>query len=602
MSSSTIIELRELDLRGDKKNANLPNGQFEVQLRKPLIIEKGSSIGIKSGFIDSVDANSGKIHIPENNIYTVNYCIGFQHYSRDGKMYGGNIADGSAGSYPPIDNKMYFPSNIKGTKDPAHNHVYINRIEFYKASVSFHSRFGKNYPIIISYVDEYGITKKVNKIIPDADSNKQDETNVDMGNLVARENTVKIDSPSWSEIEKGAHVRSYDIITSPYTPPSGSGVEVEPKSFTMSFSLQAGDYEPTHLCELLTEKFTNNIPTTGDISKALNSNFLKTTTEINTVIQSDDSTLPTDGAYYMAEDGSAIIQYPLVDKSTPIYNFTSNAKVIGTDQVAFVYDPDLDKITISQSHANLYSQGTSTSGIEQFDGNPMVKIFPKTADPTVSPSVYTDGIWASRNGSVIFQSMEPLDFWFGTLGLDPEICINPNVNLSKHSINGDMFNLGKMTTYAFGDLQNGKHLTDSFINTSMAVQKNSQYNNLIGFHDLEAITNANVKIYAKNSLNNKNTQSGYYLVSIEGYGSNLIGEYELNTTVKEIVGRYFQNESYTQFQGISAPYIHNSDEPLIISNLKVKILAPDFDVATIQNDNTIFLEIIRPQNNFLTEN
>ena len=613
MSSSTLIELREVNKSGDKKNPNLEAGDFDIVLKQPLIIEKGSSLGIKSGFIDSVDATSGKINIPENNSYSISYYLGFQNYSRDGKVYNNwRVPSGvgnADGSYPDIDNKLYFPCNIKGGKDPAFEHEKLDYIQFTAASVSFHGFFGENYPINVTYTDEYGNVITHGKTIPKESVRDQEFTNVDLGGVVARKGTLKVSAPSWHEITKNAHVQKMEFFTTPYAAPSASGVELEPKVFKLTFSLPPGDYKPSHLADLLTEACTNNTNTVTTaneiITVATNNAFLKTTEQIDAIIHTDDGGGVE--TVYMCETGSNFIQYTNTDTFDPIWKWTADPKLIGTDQFSFEYDADIDKIVLAQSHSNIYSAGTVSGATEAYDGNPIVKIMPNsyTIEPTTAEPQppFSTGFWATRNGVALVASMEPPEFWFGDLGLNPNICIQPSASLSTHTPNTNMGDFGVgVTTYGFGDIINGQHVTDSFIATNLAIQKNSSFNNLINFNYLESITTANNKIYGMKSILNAGTNDGYFLISIDSFGSKFLGQYEINNNIKEVVTTFYQTENFTSFDSNSTPYIHNSDQPLVITSFKVRILTPNLNLASIGPENTIFLEYLKPiQHQFITE-
>jgi len=101
---------------------------------------------------------------------------------------------------------------------------------------------------------------------------------------------------------------------------------------------------------------------------------------------------------------------------------------------------------------------------------------------------------------------------------------------------------------------------------------------------------------------NAGSNDGYFLISIDSFGSKFLGQYEINNNIKEVVTTFYQTENFTSFDSNSTPYIHNSDEPLVISSFKVRILTPNLDLANIGNENTIFLEHLKPiQQQFITE-
>ena len=69
----------------------------------------------------------------------------------------------------------------------------------------------------------------------------------------------------------------------------------------------------------------------------------------------------------------------------------------------------------------------------------------------------------------------------------------------------------------------------------------------------------------------------------------------MHNTIKSIVSRFYTSNSYTSFynEGNIEGYTHYG-EPITISSFTVRILNPEYDSANIQNDNTIFLQLLKP--------
>jgi hypothetical protein len=64
-----IIELREKDSTSTNNN-----GDFNISLKQPVIMENGDSLILKSCFIDSVEANDNKIKITDDITGFYNIC------------------------------------------------------------------------------------------------------------------------------------------------------------------------------------------------------------------------------------------------------------------------------------------------------------------------------------------------------------------------------------------------------------------------------------------------------------------------------------------------------------------------------------------------
>ena len=73
-----------------------------------------------------------------------------------------------------------------------------------------------------------------------------------------------------------------------------------------------------------------------------------------------------------------------------------------------------------------------------------------------------------------------------------------------------------------------------------------------------------------------------------------------NKKIQGIVGRFYNTNGYTQAtEGEGAlSYIHDSEEPLYISELNVRILNSKGELADdIKPDNTVFLEVLKQNPN-----
>ena len=99
------------------------------------------------------------------------------------------------------------------------------------------------------------------------------------------------------------------------------------------------------------------------------------------------------------------------------------------------------------------------------------------------------------------------------------------------------------------------------------------------------------------TVSNVQSGEGYYQIEISmPVNSDIRGQDNKNNKIQGIVGRYYSKDSYTssvEGEG-SIPYVHQSDDPLILNSFKVRILTPEGEqMEGLQNDNTIFLEVIK---------
>jgi len=63
-----------------------------------------------------------------------------------------------------------------------------------------------------------------------------------------------------------------------------------------------------------------------------------------------------------------------------------------------------------------------------------------------------------------------------------------------------------------------------------------------------------------------------------------------------IINKYYSTDNYTVGDGsMGKTYVHESEQPLLLSNFRVRLLNPDSSVVDsekVQDDNTVFLSII----------
>ena len=593
MASSTIIELKELQ-RGKKQQTELPNGYFKQILRQPVTIEEGDQISIKAGFIDTIQSSQGKIIIDGTENFKIGYTPFIQNTNKIAKVFNGRAPSDTEVNPIDFDNKAYY--GCAGGHTPTGNLVTIETITFYRVP-SDTQPWGKETGYF-TFNNEVGAGSGITVTLPPIDS--ADDVYIYTVNKVCQDGTFKFDAGDLKTLKKflnKGHIKFYTVQSTPYTP---SVINLEPLAFEYSFQLPKGSYEPKHICELITENLTNmqNVSTSEESpdSTPVNNAFLKTNFQMNAQA----------GAYtgegntiYVSEDGTSILQLPSsqhypagnTDAANIVPGFGGNTfeTFVGSDQVVLEFDEDLQKCVWSQLHSNIYSEGSSDGGSGyNEDGSIVIKAFPFS---------YTGGseyIYGSRHSCIGFNYLEPADFWYGKLGLDPGICFSFEPHL-KNQVIGAFSNID---TYKIkGGLLEGVHTTDSVVSSSVAITKNQFYNQVPARSSLAGVSTANVKCYGLNSLNTPTLEEGYFLISIDGFDNNqnLINKYDEKQTIKSIVSRFYTTNSYTSFysEGNVETYTHQG-QPITLSSFTVKILNPEYEAANIQDDNTIFLELVKP--------
>ena len=350
----------------------------------------------------------------------------------------------------------------------------------------------------------------------------------------------------------------------------------------------------------------DNQVTTGS-TIAIENAFCKSTSQINSIPKTFNTIGKT---RYTNELGTDVLQFPDTEtfdtEVIPGFGTVADPDIyenlIGTDQFSFSFDSgNTNKVMLEQNHANIFSEGSAgTPGTvnESQDGDHITKSVP------VKYGGATDFGYniAKRAGAVLIQSLSPHDFWYDKLGLDASMCVSSEPTTSTDKGNYTGLNKFAITGVTGGRLMDGVNVTNAFTATDAAINKNSQYFKAIEKSGINAASVANIKIYGKKSLNQITAEQAYFLISIDGFTSNLIGEHRLSSSIKSVVSRFYQLESYTSFDSTQDPYIHDGDIPLIISSFKVRILDPYYKACNVGQDNSVFLNHVRPITNNLMIN
>ena len=596
MASSTIIELKELQ-GGEKEQAELPNGFYKQILKNPVTIANGDQLSIHCGFVDTIQSSQGKIDVDGTEDFIIGYTPFIQAYDAQGKVFNGQNPSTDLSSGKIFDNEAYYP--CAGGGSSTGNLVKVTNVVFSRNSNELSNWGGVSG--YFSFINDQGVGTGMTINIPPLSKNDIGPYNIDI-DKICKAGTFQFggDRKELKRFKRKGHIAEIYINSSAYTP---SALNLEPLSFEFKFKLPKGSYEPKHICELITEKLTDmqNTSTTAEglDDDPVNNAFLKTNAQINSIA----NTYAGEGkTIYVNSTGNEIIQLPVTQRypndsssiADIVPGFDGNVfgSFVGSDQVVLDFDEDLQKCVWSQLHSNIYSEGSSASGSGyNEDGSIVVKSFPQEYTP---PGTNQKFIYGSRNGCIGFNYLQPATFWYDKLGLDPATCFS----FETHLKNTTLGTITNCDTYRVkGGFIDGIHTTNSVVSSSVAITKNQFYNQVPARSNLEGTSTANVKCYGLNSLNAPTLEEGYFLISIDGFDNNqkLITKKDEKNTIKSIVSRFYTSNSYTSFynEGNIEGYTHYG-EPITISSFTVRILNPEYDSANIQNDNTIFLQLLKP--------
>jgi len=118
--------------------------------------------------------------------------------------------------------------------------------------------------------------------------------------------------------------------------------------------------------------------------------------------------------------------------------------------------------------------------------------------------------------------------------------------------------------------------------------------------DITVIGAATTEIVASTPKLLNLIDNGYFLVEIDGKIQNeLISSTNIKSTIQGIVNKYYNLNSYTSSDGSNIFYEHRG-EPITMSSLRVRILNPDMTLADVGSDTTVFLSVVKSQEEDIT--
>ncbi len=622
--SQTIIELSEKSSASLSNNLT-SNGDYEITLKERVVLKEGDRVDLKSVFIDSVQADEGKIVVDEDTTGYVEVIPYIYNWTTADKQYNGEVVNDATQLETQPDGKPYFASTKITQKDD-------NLRKYDSIAIGQYDNFPMvgNVVITIQYTQNNGTTNtfKIN-IPPNLDGQQifilkeappgYDPAKGDNNIIISPEsfvlfkntggtddvrNSMKLISPSASElnntyqisdgfINTGGNSRSRngDVVegfsnqtnpnasnfnggTSDPSPEYDGGI-IHPRKKQISFSVNKGEYYMSEICQTISDQITQNGQLT---TRPMNNPLLTSDLQIKSEEGISD-TNTTDIIYYTADDGSNVFRYA---------NDITNDYFIGSDQFGLVADDATQKAKFVSLHSSLYDT----------HGNVVVKYI---KDGTRANA---DLFQANKNGGVVISDLSPPDFWeklgFGQADTPTQKSIfariTDNVTLTKGAING-------LGVYKI-DSTEGIYTTGQTKGIADAIVKVDGAGNLLfdkvqNVNGLNINTDTTTQIFAQTGLTQSIQRDGYYKIRVDlGINNELINSDLIQNNIQGIISKYFSSNSYTSDMGEgSIPYIHKGNDT-IISRIRVRILNSAGVVdENIGDDNTIFLSITRNESN-----
>lgn len=619
--NSHIIELREE--RQTKDNAGTgtgTNGTYSVSLDKNVVLNAGDTVSIRSCFLDTRAESTGKLNINNTNKdVTISSCLYMTNFRSDANGFRTTSYDDSLSALEKAtpDGKIY----ILGKRVNPPLGVNFRKVE----NIEYHIRGGKGwigyggFSRVYQYTDISGNLTTVTVTFPEKnlENNPPDPKSSNAtfnGDIIFRSTgnlAVDFKQVSGPDDKK---IHEPPTNTDPVainTAPSNVDTHFVPVIQTTQFSLEVGDYEPSLLAKIITDKMVNLVefPAGTPNSDILNARLGFTSVaesgqpNSNVVFPSKNKFLtstqqirndPFFGLQnpvtleFIANDGKSLMSIE-ADKSHPNY-------VVGASEISLEFNEEDERFFFSNLHTS------------QFDdnGNPTVRYFQTSSG---------EAFLSNSVGGVFFTDLQPKELWVDVLGFDSSVMCNPDEAVNIPSLGGGTdLNVG---VPSFNGLQRGVNITsdlsgidasvvkENFVDSNTAGDQKGadivRYAPTIATLNTQGTATLGISnIPASQNLSQQALKNGYFLVKIEGLPTqDLVNMPSQN--VQAIVSKYYSAGQFLIMENGAGSFSYTHvGEPFYLQNLRVVIC--DADGGTPEGlgiNNTVFLEVRRADPNVI---
>ncbi len=404
----------------------------------------------------------------------------------------------------------------------------------------------------------------------------------------------------------------------------------------VSFTIPVGVYDPNVITQLINEKMVSiqvDPSQTGNDFEITENPLLKTMQQIR------------------LRENKQLVFYDATDNNRKfVINTSADAQgdpellnyYIGTSQFGLSFNESSGKMEIIAMHNSLFSglfkEETNSVVPTNTVFAPEVRIIRNEAlvsgvdgcgqpDQDASQAAATKFV-ANKNCGIYLTKLEPQEFWYGansSMGFDenifpsfaqfdkvfktedltaagqpkPIITSNEKVYMPNNltegiNITSDECGLDELIVKRLSAVRtNGAYVQTSFnsfdIQTAM-IPTNQIFSDIVGVNSIQATNPVGSSILEA---------SPYYKISVDlGIKSDVRGNGNGNT-ISSIVSKYYSQNSYTSaYSEGSIGYVHQSDEPVVLNDIRVRILNNNNELSKGIGDNSsVFLQVSKaPQN------
>ena len=368
---------------------------------------------------------------------------------------------------------------------------------------------------------------------------------------------------------------------------------------SVPFTLKKGAYKPEHIAQLITDQIVKISPTgfsTGqDGQRFTNNEFFTTSLDLKAIGDKADGTNPGTKPFFIRTDGARALQFDDTDVGGGVRrNYWCGASNFGLsyDGIRFQFS-NLHNSIYSNHHPAVFGTQVGNRGTTNLQ------------------------YLANKVGGIAFSQLEPSDLWFNKLGFSRDMLVHPKAVTCAWTLPGGhggagvnpVGNVAFTAAVGGNDIDNrirdGLNTTGDLNDVDACIVKNDAPDPARGAGAYDRPGNTGLKGVNTNVINTIGILAGelnqisegksYYQVEIDmNLPSEKLGANTYNNKIQAIIGRYYATDNGTQAVGGEGAitYTHKG-QTRKIDTFRVRILNPDGTLATVGDDNTVFLNITK---------
>ena len=614
ITKNVVVELREKNSNQKTygsgailADGSSPNGDYSVSLPREVDLEEGDVVSVQSVFLDDDGENDNAIVLDSDTPITMSGYLYHQdnntsqtedNTTSDGRVGGQTLGD--ARTYHPAfqqadpaqrvhpDGQLYFLASID---DAVANGQSCNQ---FSVQINMLLNKGSPVPVFFKYVNSAGQTIN-NELMRKANTKAADPFTFPFD---FQQGSLQFDVTEQSAKDMARGGVLYPAGLTIDSDPQAAGHKCSLIKKSVSFTLKSGSYKPEHIAQLVTDQIVK-LSSTGFITgqspqRFTNNEFFTTSLDLKEIGDKADGTRNGIIPFFIRTDGARALQFDDTDIGGGVRrNYWCGASNFGLsyDGIRFAF---------TNLHNSIYHKNT-----------------PVVVGTKVGNRNDQEQYLANKVGGICFSQLEPADFWFTKLGFRRDMLVHPKKvtcawvlpNGHPGQTQNPVGNVAFTAAADADDIDNriveGVHTTGDLNDIDALVVKNdtpdaARGNGAYDIPGDNGLGGVNTTVMHAISilageLNQIESGRAYYQVEIDmNIPSEKLGSDEFNNKIQAIVGRYYSSENGTQAVGGEGAIVYtHKGAPIKLNQFRVRILDPDGSLASLGDDNTVFLQITK---------